>query len=364
MRSFFDTAAPADANSGQDVDLSATTRRISGVSSAHFLKLVEDRGTTGFWTCDLITGQCTGSPGLLRVMGIEGPHLFGILDLVEQLHPEDRARCEDLWPLIRSGVPVSRQFRIIRGDRTVRWVEFRSEVILDAQQCPVRAVGLLQDVSQEHEYRQTLDESLGRYRALVGAVAAMEWRASANGEPVFSHGWAELTGQREADVLSGNWVSAIHPDDRPLVIAAWQKAVADLTPYLADHRILKVDGEYEWFQARAVPILHKSGRPHEWLGMIIRYSEFSAAGKAQPSVDAALTPAQIRAGRAMLQWTLEDLSRQSGVSISSIRRIEGEAERSTRPTSLAALRQAFEVQGLIFGEQDSVSLRRTDVNRS
>ena len=364
MRSFLDTAAPADAGSGQDGDLSATTRRISGVSSAHFLRLVEERGTTGFWTCDLVTGQCTGSPGLLRVMGIEGPHLFRILDLVEQVHPEDRARCEDLWPLIRSGVPVSRQFRIIRGDRTVRWVEFRSEVILDAQQCPVRAVGLLQDVSQEHENRQTLDQSLGRYRALIGAVAAMEWRATADGEPVFSQGWTALTGQRESDVLSGNWVNAIHPDDRPAVVAAWQKAVSTLTPYVADHRILKVDGEYEWFQARAVPILHKSGRPHEWLGMIIRHREFSTAGPGQACADTALTPAQIRAGRAMLQWTLEDLSRESGVSISSIRRIEGEAERSTRPTSLAAIRQAFELQGVIFGESDGVSLRRPDVDRT
>ena len=69
-----------------------------------------------------------------------------------------------------------------------------------------------------------------------------------------------------------------------------------------------------------------------------------------------LTPMQIRAGRAMLQWTLDDLSRESGVSVSSIRRIEGEGERSTRPTSLSAIRQALERHGLIFSDGNGISM--------
>ena len=69
--------------------------------------------------------------------------------------------------------------------------------------------------------------------------------------------------------------------------------------------------------------------------------------------------AAVYAARAMLEWTLEDLSRVSGVSISSIRRIEAEGERSTRPASLAALRQAFEREGVVFQDGNKVSLPRT-----
>ncbi|MDH4415190.1 MAG: PAS domain-containing protein [Rhizobium sp.] len=361
MRSFLDLSAQADVNPGQDGDAFVAGRKISGVSSAHFLKLVEEHGNIGFWTCDLVTGQCSCSSGLVRVMGVEQPQPFRLADLVDQVHPEDRTFCEDVWPLIRSGVPVNRNFRIIRGDRTVRWIEFRSEVVLDAEQRPVRAIGLLQDVSQQHENRQALEESIGRYRALVSAVAAMEWRATASGEPVFSHGWMALTGQRESDMLNGNWLAAVHPDDRQMVIAAWQDAVANLSPYVANQRILRADGEYEWFHARAVPVLHKGARPHEWLGMIIRHQDFAKNGSDGRLADATVTPMQIRAGRAMLQWTLEDLSRESGVSVSSIRRIEGEGERSTRPTSLTAIRQSFERQGLVFSDGNAVSLQRLPV---
>ncbi len=358
MNDFLGASTQADVYVGKDGDISGISQKNPGVSSAHFLKLVEERGTAGFWSCDLLTGQCSCSPGLLRVMGIDSPKLFSLMDLIDQIHPEDRNRCEDIWPLIRSGVPVNRDFRIIRGDRTVRWVRLRSEVVLDADQRPARAVGLLNDISQLQENRQALDESLGRYRALVGAVAALEWRATASGEPVFSHGWTVLTGQPESEVLNGNWVNALHPDDRGAVIAAWQHAVATLSPYVANHRIMKADGEYEWFHARAVPIIHKGSRPHEWLGMILRHGDFTGTGKGQPAGEATLTPMQIRAGRAMLQWTLEDLSRQSGVSVSSIRRIEAEGERTTRPASLVSIRQAFEREGLIFSEDNAVSLRR------
>lgn len=363
MKLFLETSAQADVGTSQDGDLSAAARKFSGVSSAHFLRLVEERGTTGFWTCDLATGQSSVSPGLLRVIGVETPQPFAIMDLINQVHPDDRLRSEDLWPLIRSGVPVNRSFRIIRGDRTVRWVEFRSEVVLDAEQRPARVIGLLQDVSQDHENQQALEESLGRYRALVGAVAAMEWRATASGEPVFSQGWTVLTGQREADVLNGSWVEAIHPEDRQAVITAWKNAVSNLTPYEAYHRIMMTNGDYEWFLARAVPILHKSGRLHEWLGILIRQRGLKGIDPVNASADSLLTPMQIRAGRAMLQWTLEDLSQHSGVSISSIRRIEAEGERATRPASLNAIRQAFEQEGLIFSDGNGVALQRAEGRR-
>ncbi len=153
---------------------------------------------------------------------------------------------------------------------------------------------------------------MGRYRALVGAIAALEWRATASGEPIFSRGWTALTGQPESEVLNGNWVNALHPDDRPVVIESWLKAVQTLTPYTANQRILKANGEYEWFHARAVPIMRQGGRPHEWLGMIIRHQDFIVTARHPAEAETIVTPMQIRAGRAMLQWTLEDLSRESG----------------------------------------------------
>ncbi len=58
-----------------------------------------------------------------------------------------------------------------------------------------------------------------------------------------------------------------------------------------------------------------------------------------------LTPAQMRAGRALLEWTVDRLAEAAGVHRNTVLRAEkGEA---TTPT-LAALRMALEGAGVVF----------------
>lgn len=68
-----------------------------------------------------------------------------------------------------------------------------------------------------------------------------------------------------------------------------------------------------------------------------------------------LTPAQVRAARAWLNWSQEDLSERSGVSQKSIARYEQERCVAYANT-LAKLRQAFECAGVAF-EFDGMAAR-------
>ena len=66
-----------------------------------------------------------------------------------------------------------------------------------------------------------------------------------------------------------------------------------------------------------------------------------------------LTSFQIRAARAVLKWSAEDLARHSSVSLRTIRR----AELADRHTSLTApndmaIRRAFEAAGVEFIEEN------------
>jgi PAS domain-containing protein len=322
-----------------------------------YLKLAEDRGTMGFWSCDTTSRTCCPSSGLLRLLGLAPTAPFRIAEIADFAHPEDRAQAENIWLMIRSGVPVERRFRIVRADRTVRWIDFRSEVVLDETQQPSRSIGIIMDVTAQHESRETIEDTLGRYRALVNSLATMEWRATADGMPIYSQGWTALTGQLEIHVANGSWMDVIHPDDRQRVAAAWGQSVRTLSPYVINHRLRRVTGEYEWYHARAVPIIKKGGRSHEWLGIIMLHADLNTWSGSSSDDTHELTPMQIRAARAMLQWTLGDLSGLSGISVSSIRRIEAEGERATRPASINAIRKAFEDHGLRFSEGNTVSFQ-------
>ena len=354
MRSEYASGTRSPADTGHTETLE-TTARAREVVIAQYLKLAEDRGTMGFWSCDSATGTCCPSSGLLRLLGLEPTASFRISEIGDFAHPEDRSQAENIWVMIRSGVPVERRFRIVRSDRTVRWIDFRSEVVLDDDQQPTRAIGIVIDVTAQHESRETIEDMLGRYRALVSSLATMEWRAGADGKPIYSQGWTALTGQLEVHVAHGHWLDVIHPDDRQRVAAAWGHSVRTLSPYMINHRLRRATGEYEWFHARAVPIVKKGGRSHEWLGIIMPHDDLERSTASTHDDACDLSPMQIRAARAMLQWTLGDLSNLSGISVSSIRRIEAEGERATRPASISAIRKAFEDNGLRFSESNTVA---------
>lgn len=65
----------------------------------------------------------------------------------------------------------------------------------------------------------------------------------------------------------------------------------------------------------------------------------------------ALTPAQCRAAREILDWTQDDLAHAAGVSIFTLRDFEDGRRTPDAPT-LALLRRAFEGAGLEFGQSE------------
>jgi len=57
---------------------------------------------------------------------------------------------------------------------------------------------------------------------------------------------------------------AVHPDDLPRVVAAWERSVDLGQPYEVEHRIRRADGAYRWFQVRGLPVRHPDGRILRW----------------------------------------------------------------------------------------------------
>jgi len=75
----------------------------------------------------------------------------------------------------------------------------------------------------------------------------------------------------------------------------------------------------------------------------------------------AITGAQIRAARAFLRWSVQDLSQRCGVSESAISRAEKVDEvPGMQGRNLHAVRTAFEIHGIEFLDHSGLRLRRID----
>jgi transcriptional regulator with XRE-family HTH domain len=81
-----------------------------------------------------------------------------------------------------------------------------------------------------------------------------------------------------------------------------------------------------------------------------------------------LVSAQIRAARALIRWSSEDLARASTVGIATIRRAElAEGQTNMNAPNDMAIRRALEAEGVEFIEENGggfgVRLRKTAVKR-
>lgn len=326
--------------------------RDRGLSSAHFLKLVEDQGGVGFWAADLFSDRISASAGLHHVLGLPLNATLSFEHLVGLIHPDDQIVLGG-WPaIVRGGQPIDAEYRVVRADGAVRWVRNKAEVVLDQHGRPQRAVGVVTDVTTRQEARHMAQVGHERYQALVRAIAVVVWSASADGATRVGPDWMRLTGQSSAEMTGYGWLNAIHPEDRERTREAWRTAVIHQGLYDTDYRILGADGNYRWFNARGAPVFNQDGTIREWVGVCLSIAgsnRFQTSITKNESVNRQPTAGQFRAARALLDWNAEGLAAASGLSVATIARLEDQDRNANmRPNSVAAAQRALEEAGITF----------------
>ena len=192
---------------------------------------------------------------------------FGWLNAV---HPEDRPRAEtDFREANALQTAFRAEYRLRRADGVYRWaIDAASPRFGDAGEW-LGYVGSVIDIDDRREAEDRLLQSESRFRAAVDAVQGVLWTNNAVGEMKGPQpGWAALTGQSFEEYQGYGWAKAVHPDDAPSTVEAWNEAVAERKTFVFEHRIRRhVDGEWRRFSIRAIPLLDPTGEVMEWVGV-------------------------------------------------------------------------------------------------
>ena len=128
---------------------------------------------------DLRTGSVTWTPEMYQIFDRdpaqppptreEAPKLF---------HPEDRARYRAVMAAAEEGAPAPpAEFRVVRPDGRIRWVQHESDVVRDDDGKPWLRVGTFRDVTEIHDYQERQaalqEELIARERlSAMGSVTA------------------------------------------------------------------------------------------------------------------------------------------------------------------------------------------------
>lgn len=143
-----------------------------------------------------------------------------------------------------------------------RWVLFRDE-----QGEPYRILEVNTDITERRRAEEALEDSEGRMREMLEGLPFLVWTATVGGQVDFlGPQWLRYTGTNEATQLGDGWLEQLHPEDREGVVTAWQQSLRESLPLEVQLRIRGADGDYRWFQTRAIPLRDRQQAIVKWLG--------------------------------------------------------------------------------------------------
>lgn len=313
---------------------------MSGTLHHSLLNFIEESEQVGTWSCELAPLSVYWSPNLFNLLGLEPGRTTAGLGAFEQIvHPEDQEQIDRMGNDELGGPVGEHEFRIIRPNGTIRWLRTTGQLLHRPDGKAWRAVGFVRDITDER------DAQVG-HAALEGTRQAL--RKLAGGEI-----WINTV--RESGADGSLWGSGspwkgrslaedIHPDDVTRVGAAWARALAERRPFRSAYRMNAGSGRYERYVSYAEPIEDERRRSLGWVGVTL------------PDVapDSEMVPAKnipgplLRAARGWLNLSVLQLADRSGLSSSTIRRLEGGGGRQATRDSEQTLLRTFHEAGIDF----------------
>jgi len=284
-------------------------------------RFLEEKLAAGIWHYNVFTRQMHWSRGFHELLGLNpGTVAPSIEEFNRRVHPDDRPLRRDVGDMLLDGLPLDREFRVVKPNGRLRWVHDQAEILLNEVGEPAKILGVTLDITKNYESLQPLRAGVERYDALIRAIDGLVWSANSDGCITSLQNWKTNGLSGPLLVYGHGWVDLLHEEERDTALRNWLVSVEAGRPYKVEHRLLQPDGAYRWFRCSAVPILTPEGSIQEWMGTSTdihdqKLLDFSAAPPR-------LTGAQMRGARGVLNWSVRQLANRAGVSPGVVRRLE------------------------------------------
>ncbi|MBI3987164.1 MAG: PAS domain S-box protein, partial [Lentisphaerae bacterium] len=142
-----------------------------------------------------------------------------------------------------------------------------------------RAEEALRQAHNELELRvmertQALKESEEQFRTLAALAPVGIYLASPEGNCLYANpAWCKMAGLSLEEALGAGWVKGLHPDDRAVVLANWQKMVNAQGQWGLEYRFQTPEGLVTSVYGVAAPQVDASGRIVRYVGVNLDITE-------------------------------------------------------------------------------------------
>jgi PAS domain S-box-containing protein len=251
---------------GSTRDITAAVERQQVAAREHSqLLLAAELGQIGLMTEIAATRERQINAACLRIYGFKPGQMPPYEEMLQRVHPDDRARLHEDWQALRSGAVRHNEgpLRVVYPDGRVVHVLERRSAVGGVAGKPLEFVAAAVDITE------TVQARLGEEQSRESRVLALElaglsvWELSADGSyfsidgrMLADYGWEG----ESARVPAQRWLQAVHPADRARMAEWWERSARGERLRGSDSfRIVRPDGEVRWLDANFASIQQPDG---------------------------------------------------------------------------------------------------------
>jgi PAS domain S-box-containing protein len=186
----------------------------------------------------------------------------------ELMHPDDRHIVADEDEILEQGGKVNKQYRIIRKDKAIRWVENKIIPCLDEDGKLLRIDGITWDITDRKEAEEKHRKSDAWYRQIVESAQEGIWTIDENEKTNFvNKKMADTLGYSPAEMMGKELYDFMDEEGKAYAIACMERRRRGAKENL-DIRYITKSGEDVWANISANPIIDENGKYKGALAMV------------------------------------------------------------------------------------------------
>jgi PAS domain S-box-containing protein len=219
------------------------------------LRLSLEAGNSVGWDWDVKSGRDQWFGDLETVFGIPSDTYSGrVEDFHRRIHPQDRELVgRAVAEAKQQHQPYVAEFRVIREDGSVRWINAKGKFYYAANGEAERMLGTAVDITDRRRAEVALSESEERFRLVANTAPVLIWSSGTDKLcDYFNQLWLDFTGRTLEEELGNGWTEGVHPDDFNVCLNTYIHAFDRREPFKMEYRLRRHDGEYRWILDRGV----------------------------------------------------------------------------------------------------------------